>query len=189
MTSYSCWFVKGLLQDLVNEALYLLTLSQMTLIYWPRVRWSPLSRWSRGYHFYIWINCLFFILLLAMPSKDQAQATPLNHMPYDQWMTQSFADQIPDISCNSSNVAQPHLGAETFWRRPPQESHWVTPFLRHHNACVTLEGRWRRNGPSWLDSCFSNSLFKTQPILFPINFYNYLLHFIQHVSSVLFLYF
>lgn len=56
-----------------------------------------------------------------MPSKDQAQATPLNHMPYDQWMTQSFADQIPDISCNSSNVAQPQLGAETFWRRPPQE--------------------------------------------------------------------
>nr|XP_046207580.1 G/T mismatch-specific thymine DNA glycosylase-like [Oncorhynchus gorbuscha] len=50
----------------------------------------------------------------AMPSKDQAQATPLNHMPYDQWMTQSFADQIPDISCNSSNVAQPQLGAETF---------------------------------------------------------------------------
>ncbi|CAB1323549.1 unnamed protein product [Coregonus sp. 'balchen'] len=47
-----------------------------------------------------------------MPSKDQA--TAMSHMPYDQWMTQSFADQIPDISCNSSNVPQPQLGAETF---------------------------------------------------------------------------
>ncbi|CAB1331728.1 unnamed protein product [Coregonus sp. 'balchen'] len=52
----------------------------------------------------------------GMPSKDQAQATALRHVPYDQWMTQSFADQIPDISCNSSNVPQPQpqLGAETF---------------------------------------------------------------------------
>ncbi|CDQ60355.1 unnamed protein product [Oncorhynchus mykiss] len=48
----------------------------------------------------------------GMPSKDQA--TAMSHMPYDQWMTQSFADQIPDISCNSSNVPQPQLGAETF---------------------------------------------------------------------------
>lgn len=108
----------------------------------------------------------FFLLLSAMPSKDQA--TAMSHMPYDQWMTQSFADQIPDISCNSSNVPQPQLGAETFWRRSHKKSHWVIPFLRHHNACVTLEGRRRGNGPSWLDSHFQ-ILFKTQAIFF-LNF-------------------
>ncbi|KAL0967948.1 hypothetical protein UPYG_G00260230 [Umbra pygmaea] len=48
----------------------------------------------------------------AMPTKNHP--TTLSQMPYDQWMTQSFADQIPDISCNSSNVPQPQLGAETF---------------------------------------------------------------------------
>ncbi|XP_062318077.1 G/T mismatch-specific thymine DNA glycosylase isoform X1 [Osmerus eperlanus] len=47
-----------------------------------------------------------------MARKDHAPAT--GDLPYDQWMTQSFADQIPDISCNSSNVPQPQMGAETF---------------------------------------------------------------------------
>lgn len=50
----------------------------------------------------------------GMANKDHTSA--MGHMSCDQWMSQSFADQIPDISCNSnsSNVPQPQLGAESF---------------------------------------------------------------------------
>ncbi|KAM4619398.1 G/T mismatch-specific thymine DNA glycosylase-like [Polymixia lowei] len=43
-------------------------------------------------------------------SKDQAAG----QLTCNQWMPQSFVEQIPDISCNSSNIPQPQLGAETF---------------------------------------------------------------------------
>lgn len=139
------------------------------------------------------INVMHIYLPLAgMASKDQATPTT-GHMPYDQWMTQSFADQIPDISCNSSNVPQPQpqLGAETFWTKYRRRRKRVmgSALLRHHYACDTLEGRWRRNDRSWLDSHFQNLSLLNTAHFFVLIFYNYLLHFIQHVSSVLFLYF